>query len=117
MRTTCLLAIALPTLMACASTGAPAPDTPAQLIGCNTDPPRQGAYQPRSVLLRFTVDEEGRPLTGTARFTPANTTATPTDSEIAEAREILASCTFRPALNNNEPVVSQLSMRVPLNSR
>jgi hypothetical protein len=117
MRTTLLLAIALPTLVACASTRAPAPDTPAQLIGCNAEPPRSGAYQPRGVLLRFTVDETGRPLVGTARFTPASTSATPTDSEIAEARQILASCTFRPALHGNEPVRSQLLLDVPLNSR
>lgn len=115
MRTTLLLAIALPALGACASTRAAAPDTPAQLIGCNAEPPRPGAYQPRGVLLRFTVDEKGRPLVGTARFSPASTSATPTDSEIAEARQILASCMFMPALHANEPVPSQLVLDVPLN--
>jgi hypothetical protein len=104
--------------MACATTRAPTADTSAQLIGCDTAAPTPGAFQGRGgVLLRFTVDERGRPLVGTARFTPASTSDTPKDSEIAEARQILASCTFRPALHDDKPVSSQRSMVVPLNSR
>lgn len=113
MRMAFLLAIALPTLTACAST--PAPDTPAQFVGCNTNQPLPGTHNSQNtVLLHFTVDESGRPLVGTARFIPTSTTAAPPAAEIQEARQVLAGCVFEPALRDGEPVSSRQRMSVPI---
>lgn len=109
MRTTLLLAIVLPALMACASTPAHTPDTPAQFIACHGD--RQLSTPQVRVVLRFTVDERGRPLPGTAMVTRKPDSYSP-EWAVSEAKMILGSCEFEPALHDGKAVASVHSMPI-----
>lgn len=114
MRTTILLAMALPALFSCASTPERTPDTPAQYIACHGA--RHVADAPVRVVLRFTIDQAGRPLPGTAIVLRELDSYSP-EWAVSEAKMILTSCEFEPALHDGKPVSSLHSMPIYVQPR